>query len=68
MRFVNVVIVANIQLGIVHWNWILATTVTFPKANCDAFNNCTWVFASQEQCDIIGKNCDLKRKNDVSRV
>ncbi len=23
MRFVNVAIVANIQLGIVHWNWIL---------------------------------------------
>ena len=31
MRFVNVAIVANIQLGIVHLNWILATTATFQR-------------------------------------
>ena len=46
MRFVNVAIVANIQLGIVHWNWILATTATFQSQG-------RMVIVALWNCDIV---------------
>ena len=49
MRFVNVAIVANIQLGIVHWNWIHSSD-TSPTAVC--LQSAKWVcYTSRHEPD-----------------